>query len=240
MADDYLSTPIKTGQLSWLVLERIETALINRDLKPGDMLPPEKELAASFNVGKSSVREAVKMLEALGVVEVRPGSGTFICSHGGRPIINALSFQLLLHQGTWEDVVELRRWFEISSTLLAMKNRTPHDLDRLAESIRVYEENILTGKQSLENDLKFHYLVLDATHNPFIVLLGDAILRFFSNYIGKSVSVVPKEALNDHKAILKAMREQDAEAVEQAINNSLIKWNTIMENFETKENLQHA
>ena len=108
-----LETAIGRPSVVNLVLERVKDALISQELKPGDKLPTEMELCKSLNVGRTSVREAVKMLEALGVAEVRRGDGTYISETLNASSLNPLIFALALQSGTNAELVELRLLVEI-------------------------------------------------------------------------------------------------------------------------------
>ena len=92
--------PIQKANLSKLVVDKIKEGIINKTLNPGDFLPSENELSEKIGVGKSSVREAVKMLEALGVVKIRKGYGSQIVDSIDSSVLNPLVFQLLLINST--------------------------------------------------------------------------------------------------------------------------------------------
>ncbi len=219
-----LTKPVKTGSVSKLVLERIKEALINKELGPGDYLPSETELAKNLGVGKSSVREAVKMLEAMGVVEVKQGNGTIICDHTDRNSVNSLIFQLILENGSEKDVLDLRMMFETSYTVMAMKNVNTEDIRKIEATIDIFEANIKAGKQEVDDDLNFHYAILESTHNPFVIIIGDTILQLFKTSIYKSVHQMPDVALADHKRIFNAFCVKDEKQVTDAIASSLEVW----------------
>lgn len=219
-----LRKPVKTGSVSKLVFERIKEALINKELVPGDYLPSETELAKNLGVGKSSVREAVKMLEAMGVVEVRQGNGTIISDHTDRNSINSLIFQLILENGSEKDVLDLRKMFETSYTIMAMNNATKEDVSKIEKTIEIFDKNINAGKQEVDDDLNFHYAILESTHNPFVIIIGDSILQLFKTSIYKSVKQMPDIALADHISIFNAFRKKDERELTDAIVKSLSVW----------------
>ncbi len=125
--------PVRNKSLSKMVMESIKEVLIQKTLKPGDRLPTETELCESLGVGKSSVREAIKMLEVLGVVETRQGEGTYIAKKIAETSVNPLVYQLLIDDGSVSDILELRRMFEPSYTLLALEKATDEDISRIQE-----------------------------------------------------------------------------------------------------------
>lgn len=216
--------PVKNKNLSRMVMERIKEALIQKELRPGDRLPTETELCESMGVGKSSVREAIKMLEALGVVETHQGEGTYIAMHISEQSVNPLVYQLLIDDGNASDILELRKLFEPSYTLLALEKAEPEDLERLCAAQRRFSDAVETGTQTAEDDMAFHYAILDATHNPFIIRIGHTIMQLFQISIGESMRKIPHRAVSDHQKILDAFLAQDREALRKAVWESFEGW----------------
>lgn len=235
--------PIKNTNISKQVMERIKQALLNRSLKPGDRLPTEAELCESMGVGKSSVREAVKMLEVLGVVETHQGEGTYISERIPENSLNPLVFQLLIDYGGNADIMELRKIFEPAYTVLAMEKATDQDLQKLTELCNAFEQKISLGCQQAEDDLAFHYAVLQITRNPFVIRIGKTILQLFQASIGESMKMIPMRALEDHRAILKALAQRDENRVLEAVESSFTGWAFVMncdpllQTRETKEEM---
>jgi GntR family transcriptional repressor for pyruvate dehydrogenase complex len=219
-----LSRPLARGSVVKMVLERIREAIINRELKPGDYLPSEAELTSSLGVGKTSVREAIKMLEAMGVVEVRQGHGTFIREHASEDSIGPLIFQLILEQATPEGLLELRLIFEPAYTLLAMRKATEEDIKRIRECLELFEKKIREKTQMAEDDLEFHRLILTCVRNPFIERIGLTMHQLFKKSIEFSMVKIPDVALKDHKAIFEAFSKKDEAALRQAILKSYDGW----------------
>ena len=219
-----LSTPVGNDSVVLLVLDRIKEALVNREIKPGDFLPSEEELSRNLGVGKSSVREAVKMLQAMGVAEVRRGQGTVIREHPGEDILDPLIFQLILENADISDLVDLRMMFEPAYSLFAMERATVEDLKAIEETVRRFEEVIATGTQQADDDIAFHLAILRATHNPFVIRIGETILQLFKASIKRSMQEIPETALEDHRKILTAFTAKDAEALRQAIVDSFAGW----------------
>ncbi len=220
--------PVKNKSLSKMVMERIKEALIQKSLKPGDRLPTETELCESLGVGKSSVREAVKMLEVLGVVEARQGEGTFVARRVSETSVNPLVYQLLIDDGGVSDILELRRMFEPSYTLLAMEKATQEDVARLREVHGAFAAAVERGTQTAEDDMAFHYAVLEATHNPFIIRIGRTIMQLFQVSIGESMKEIPQRAVADHEKILQAFLARDPRALRQAVLESFDGWASML------------
>jgi len=115
--------------ISFLIKDLITSYLLSGELKPGDKLPTEIDLAHKLGVGRNSVREALKMLSSIGVLEVRKGSGTFIAKRMKPSILNPLILSLVFEQGTSKEFIELRLLLEIGSAELALSKITARDLE---------------------------------------------------------------------------------------------------------------
>lgn len=221
-----LKTPSQRGSLVTYVVKKIEQALIRKEIKPGDFLPPEAVLASDLNVGKSSVREALKMLQAMGVVDIRQGQGTQIRTQLGERLINPLVFQLIIENSNPRDVAELRMMFEPAYTLLALENATQKDIDRIQEMHNRFKKAIGQGTETAEDDIGFHMAILKATHNQFVIRLGQTILELFKPAMIKSLKGNPEAALHDHSQILEAFLSRDREKINQVIIKSFDNWRT--------------
>lgn len=219
-----LNTPLNNGSVVARVVERIQDALLNRELKPGDYLPSETELSHNLGVGKTTIREAVKMLQAMGVVEVRRGQGTVICEALSESMINPLVFQLILQNGNVSSIVELRTMFEPAYTIMAMHNATDDDIAFIGSTIERLEQAVRDGRQSADDDLAFHYAILESTHNDYVIMIGRTILKLFRASIGKSMKTIPEVALTDHRNIFEAFLAKDEEKLRNAIIGSFDGW----------------
>jgi GntR family transcriptional regulator, transcriptional repressor for pyruvate dehydrogenase complex len=223
-AQGVLSRPLEKGSVVRLVLERIKEAMLSKELRRGDYLPSETELTRSLGVGKTSVREAIKMLEAMGIVEVRQGHGTIIREQASDESLGPLVFQLILEQATNENLLELRRLFEPAYTLLAMEKATDEDVLRLQAQVAGFEQRIGAGTQTSDDDLAFHRIVLECTRNPFVIQIGTTIHQLFKSSISRSMRTIADVALRDHKAILAAFAARDPEALRAAVFRSFEGW----------------
>ncbi|WP_291953828.1 FadR/GntR family transcriptional regulator [Mahella sp.] len=213
------------------IIKRIEEALISKELKPGDPLPSENEMAKTFGVGKTSVREAIKMLEAMNVVEVKHGNGSFIKQKADVDNINSLIFTLLLEQGSNKEIFELREMFEPAYTVMAMKKATPEDIENIRNAINRLENAVNQGTQQADDDLAFHYAILESTHNPFVIRIGSTILQLFKASLGTTMKNMPEIAVRDHVRIFNAFCDKNEEELRQAMNDSFNAWkNSLMKN----------
>jgi len=206
------------------VLDRIKAAITRGELKPGDLLPSETEMSASLGVGKTSIREAVKMLQAVGAVDIRQGHGTVIRTEPGPDLLTPLVFQLLLKDGTPSELMEFRQLLEPSYTLLAQEKATEADIEHLERAVEQLENNIAAGAQTVEDDLGFHRIILEATRNPYMITIGNTVLELFRGSIEKSIQEIPRVAATDHRAIFEAFRSRDPEQLQKAVQRSYEGW----------------
>ncbi|WHH60932.1 FadR/GntR family transcriptional regulator [Petroclostridium sp. X23] len=223
-AQNWLS-PVPNKPLSRVVVEKIKEAMIDGALKPGDDLPSENELADRLGVGKSSVREAVKMLEAMGVVEISKGQRSRIRTSVDADILNPLIFQLILQNSdNNKKLLEFRKMFETSASVVAMQNATEEDIVLLKSLNEKMEKDFAAGITSQDNDMAFHRALYRSTHNPFIVHIGNTVINLFRPSLKISNRDYSQVVLEDHKNILNAIIAKDEEALKKAITQSLDRW----------------
>lgn len=221
-----LGTPVKEGSVVGLVMNRIKEALINKELRPGDYLPTENELMKNLGVSKTSIREAIKMLQALGVLEIKRGQGTRIRDHLEGSVIDPMIFQLIIENDEPVDLVELRMMFEPAYMLLAMRKATDEDITVIQTIHEKFKKGIEQGTQTIEDDIAFHLAILHATHNPLVIRIGEMILQLFKAAMIQSFKSHPRIALQDHTNILNAFCAKDAEQLRDAVIRSFENWKT--------------
>lgn len=164
------------------IVSQIKMHLLNGTLKPGEKLPTEAELVEQFGVSRTPVREAIKILESLGVIEIKRGKGMFITKGPSQFSLNPLVFSLIMHQENLDKLIEFRQHFEIMMMNVIKTNWKEEKLQAIKE---VYEYQVKTLHPSLsaedlaEIDLKFHYALLEATENEFIIEIGKTIYELY-------------------------------------------------------------
>jgi GntR family transcriptional regulator, transcriptional repressor for pyruvate dehydrogenase complex len=216
--------PLDRASIAKNVIAQIKRAMEEGRLRRGDQLPPEPLFAEQLQVSRASLREALKVLEVMGVLEVRRGSGTYIADRPRLPTVDPLLFLLLLQDGDVADLVEVRFMIEVGFTRLAQARLTPGDLDRLERSVQALRRSVAAGTATAEEDLAFHRIILDATGNQFVIQIGNTILELFRESIGRGVQTFPTQAVEHHEAILAALREGGSEEIEAAIEQSYEHW----------------
>ncbi len=192
--------PVVRRKTYELVAERL-LALISSDrLAPGDPLPSERELVGLYGVGRSSIREALRMLESKGAITAEPNGG-FAVAPLGNALSQSLGFLLSAEQADLDELFEVRRIVEGEAAALAAERRDAASLGRMAEA--------LAGADEL-----FHLLIVDAARNRLLATLMDAVLSF-------RVPPCPEAAIESHSLILDAIAAGDPELARQRMQAHL-------------------
>jgi GntR family transcriptional regulator, transcriptional repressor for pyruvate dehydrogenase complex len=219
----------QAGSIVSQIVNSFKESLINGQLKPGQQIPPEPELCEQFGVSRTSVREAIKALSAVGLVEIRRGNGTFISAPSLDTPLELLSLAFMLAPTSKEALFGLRSAIEHTGARLVIANATPEDIEGLKAQTREFEQAIvakMTAKQLRVLDLQFHKLLLDATHNPMFSRLGQAVMTAFASAMQKALnsSSVYEAALKDHQEIIDAIIERSNEKFAVVTDRSLATW----------------
>ena len=163
--------PIDNTSVVQQVIDRLTYAMIYKELRPGDKLPTEMELAASFGVGRNSIREAIKILVSFGVLEIRRPEGTFVANGFSDKMINPLLYGIILDQSdSIDSLKELREWVDLGILELAMEKAEPEDIFQLEEQLNKLLTEINGGDahKIFVADDEFHEAISTAAHNSLL------------------------------------------------------------------------
>lgn len=204
-----LFQPVRRSRVYEDIVRQIQDLIADEHLQAGDRLPGERELAEALSVSRQSVREALRVLDYLGVVEGRPGEGTFVATTPPSPV-DASLYSLLSERTFLLDVVEARRILEDGIVNLAVRRATRDDLDALEDALLARERELAAGKHDVAGDLAFHTQLAEATGNPVLVSamrhLNEMWLRSREKTGRRPIS--PQKALRFHRHILQAVRRR--------------------------------
>lgn len=179
--------PISNEPVVTAIVKRITNSIIQGEIKPGHRIPTELDLAQRLGVGRNSVREAVKMLVAMGVLHVRRGQGTFVATQVSPDIFNPLLFSLIFNHKCLADIYDLRIRFEALAIEAVIDKGTPEDIRELSAMLDNLVQAYEVGDRSVEHfavaDMEFHLNLLKATHNPLIERVGSTIMELFPLFI---------------------------------------------------------
>jgi GntR family transcriptional repressor for pyruvate dehydrogenase complex len=219
-------TPIKTKRLYEEIVEQIKQLITDGKLKPGDKLLAERDLADQFQVSRASVREAIRTLELLGVIDIRPGEGTFVRGIGADDIIRPLAMFLAVERASLLDMYEMRRIFETATAGLAAERATMEELDQIHTAVEHMQEqmSVKDPERGEEFDVAFHYAVAEATHNSLLTKLFKTVSEEFhkANSVARRQLYLHKpenaqKLIDQHSAIYEAIRSRSAEAASRAM-----------------------
>jgi len=219
-----LYTPIQLGRIYEKIVEQIERRILTGDLKVGDQLPPERELAEHFGVSRTAVREAVKALRQKGLVEVQPGRGTFITNGTSQAMRHSLGLMIKIGQadGT-SNLVEVREIFEPEIAALAATRADEEDIAALREAVTAMDAALEDADAFVEADLDFHLALAEATQNALIPTLIDSIVDLLREQ-RKRIALVEgglQRGQFHHKRVLDAIIRHDPEAAREAMRAHL-------------------
>jgi len=211
MAPEYLRVIPRTKPVPELILDEIHRLTTAGILKPGDRLPSESELAVSFGVGRSSLREAMRALQLLGVVEVIQGKGTFLRQTHVLPL--ATDWARLSRMGLISQVMEARQIIEVAIAQLAAERATEEDIAAMRAAIRRAEEAHGDSGISGEASVDFHLALAEATHNEVLALMYKTVRDLYLE-TARRTQMTPESVenrLQDHRQILECVEQQNPE-----------------------------
>lgn len=201
-------------------IARIQELILAGDLRPGSRLPPENELAAQLGVGRSSIREAVKALALIRVVDVRQGDGTYVTSLEPHLLLEGVGFAVdLVQDDSILQVVEVRRLFEPVATGLAAERIDAAMLAHLELNVREMEGAGDDQEQLLRSDQLFHAAVFQATGNPTLMSILDGLSSRTVRarmWRGVIVGEAAAQTMREHRAIYDALAARDRPRAEAA------------------------
>lgn len=218
--------PVERRKVYAQIAEQLLGQIGSRRLKPGDPLPPERELTQTFHVGRSSIREALRMLESQGVIQAVNG-GAFVVADAANPLESSLRLLFALDERTGlRDLFELRRILECEAAALAAERHSDEhltEMDAAIDEMAASLEASGRGDSFIEADLRFHLALAGATGNRLVLhsmhavrdVLRRALITVF--HIPQS----PESAVVEHRAIRAAVAAGDAERARQEMRAHL-------------------
>ncbi|WP_320670093.1 FadR/GntR family transcriptional regulator [Patulibacter defluvii] len=201
------------------VRERLLEHIASGTYPVGSKLPAEPELQEIFGVGRSTVREAVRILGHEGLLEVRPGNGTFVLERTppAEPLVKRLQ------RARVQEVYEVRRALELETVRLAAERRTAADLRKLKASLRAREEHVADLDEFLRADLEFHLTISRATRNEVLAELYGTFFDALREALSQSARLpgIREEGQSLHERLYDAIEQRDADAAVAAMEELL-------------------
>src|ERR1700675_916818 len=215
---------VKTSRLYEQIVQQVEESILKGQLKPGDQLPAERDLAQRFGVSRTAVREAVKTLREKGLVEAYSGRGTFVTNGTSQAIRQSLDLMIRINQQEGSaNLAELRLVLEPEIAGPAASRIEEQLLSTMRESVAVMDRNLRDPDAYVEADLDFHLALAEAAGNPLILSLLDSIVGLLREQRSRIFNVQggPERGQFHHKRILAAVEQRDSEAAREAMRAHL-------------------
>lgn len=218
---------LKRSSLYREILAELRKAIRDGRLKPGEQLPSERELANAFGTSRVAVRQALVALEVSGMVEVRPGSGTFLKAFELNDFLEPLSYLVYGSEAGPLDILELRMALETSAAALAAERATPEDIRNISAAIEQQAKAIAAGERATEEDIEIHQAIARATHNELIhrvmLTIGALLVRAINEYRQATWSLPgrARAVQSEHEAIRDAIAARDADRAREAMRQHL-------------------
>ncbi|MBP2640478.1 MAG: transcriptional regulator [Firmicutes bacterium] len=232
-----LLTPKPNKSSADYVVTNIKELLLTKKILPGEKLPSEMELTRLLSVSRGSVREAMKMLSALGIIEIKRGDGTYVSSNmDGKVLFDPLLFSFILTQSSINELKELRLLLEKDVIRLVVKNATDSDIQTLRDCHETMEtlKNDNTkffNEELLRCELEFHQIQGRITKNRLLEKIYNFVLEYFRPSIALGIekhAYGSLESKETHKNILEAIEKRDIIAAEKAVESSVEVWTALI------------
>lgn len=232
---------IKPRKIYELVAEQIKEQITSGRLKPGDKLPSTKDLSERYQVGRSTVREALSALKAMGLVEIHQGEGSYVRSIESRDVDLPEFDALLMSRETLLELIEARKTLEISNAALAAEKRTAEDAAKFRRVLARMEETLGDEAEGERSDIEFHLILAEATHNSILVRMIESIsaqmqtaireTRRLQMYADRAVAT---QLWREHQAIFEAVEDRDPAGASEAMRRHLFHVEQVLVKFMKK------
>jgi GntR family transcriptional repressor for pyruvate dehydrogenase complex len=197
--------------------------LILKKLKPGDKLPSERELAEMLQVSRSSIRDAIRGLELMGLVEPRQGAGTIVREISADTLVNPFANALKHKQALVSELLDFRKMLEPSLAARAATHASSDEIAEMEEILQRQEVKLLRDETTIAEDAEFHYAIALASGNSVVLKVLDILMDLLRDTRERSLQVDgrPKKSLAGHRRILAAIKRQDGEAAKAAMRRHI-------------------
>lgn len=210
--------PLRGPALNEVIRNYIKQYILEHGLNGGDPLPPETQLAQNLGVGRSSVREAIKALQSLGIVEVRQGNGLFVREYNFDPVLETFSYGMRFETSMLAELTQIRIWLEAAIVEEAVRQITPEKIADLEAIMQEWTNRVARQEAYFDLDEKFHRTLYESLNNQTLIKLLEVFWIAFENLEIKGTrSSAPAVTLKQHQAILDAIEAGDVAQTRQRL-----------------------
>lgn len=218
------------------IVDNITNAIINGELKPGDKIPTENELCASMGVGRNSVREAIKILGAYGVINIKRAEGTFVTQNYDSKMLFPVLYGIILQKDSANQIVELRKIIDVGILQLVLEKLDAESLHKVEQAMQDLETKItasnVEAKDVFEADIAFHMVLVDITQNALlegICFYVDQITRAsrmkaIEKFLNENAT---EQFLLMHREMLRILTENNKAKINQVVENHYQYWEKV-------------
>src|ERR687885_2465286 len=220
-------SPERHGTTSEEVISQLREMIHRGDLRPGDRLPPERDLAKLLGVSRPTLRAGIRSLSAVGILQSRQGAGTFVVQSEGPPQLDSSPLRLMasLHGFTSAEMFEARQSLEMAIAGLAAERATGDQMASMAEEVAGMFASLDEPEQFLVHDVRFHQTIAAASGNRILTSLMNMVATILFDTRIKTVKRATdlKESAEMHRHVYRAIRERNPEAARNAMSAHLSK-----------------
>ena len=204
------------------VAKQIER-LILKKLQPGDKLPSERELAETLGVSRSSIRDAIRSLELMGMVEPRQGAGTIVREISSESLVNPLANAIKRKEDLIGELLDFRKMLEPQLAARAAARISPDEIGDITEILDRQEKKLRAGESTIAEDSEFHYAIALASGNSVVLKVLDTLMDLLRDSRERSLQVEgrPQKSLAGHRRILAALKRRDGDAAKIAMRRHI-------------------
>ncbi len=196
--------------------------LILKNLKPGDKLPPERELVEKLGVSRSSVRDAIRKLELMGLVEPRQGTGTVVRDVSDA-VVNPLASVITGKRQLVSELLDFRKMVEPPLAARAASNASAKQISAMEEILLRHDEKVMGGHLAVKEDSEFHYIIATASGNSIVLKVLDIVMDLLRETRSRSLQTEgrPEKSLAGHRRIMTAIKHRNPSAAEKAMRQHI-------------------
>jgi GntR family transcriptional repressor for pyruvate dehydrogenase complex len=221
--DSRLITPIKKTRIAEEVADRIRTLMLDGAFPPGEPLPSERHLAERFGVSRGSIRDALRTLETIGLLETRHGQGTFPHELSVDRLVAPLASVMAYRPDLQDELLDVRRMFEPAVARAAAQRVTEEDLAALQRILDVQRQKLKSSQSAIAEDTAFHAILARATRNRVVMsimaTLNDLLVESRTQSLQQKGR--PARSIDGHESVVAALRRHDPEGASQAMRNHI-------------------
>jgi len=209
-------------------MDSLKHYIVNGDLKPGTRLPTERALVATMGISRNVLREALKALEAIGLIEIRVGDGMYVCDFDYASVMNHISFAISRTRHQLKSFMYAREVIEVGAMEYVIERVTDEDIDNLQKMLAGYD-GMITYEQNAQVDQAFHQALLAISGNPVLAEFAQFLGQFFIEVLYYRGQGRYTTTADDHASIIETLRARDVEAAKMAMHEHVLSWEPYLE-----------